>query len=320
MGSKSSKPKNAPQATARPKLKIFQDKYETVEEVSVALKKSGLESCQLVVGIDFTKSNTWTGEISFNGKSFLSLSSLMKSGAGQSLHSLDGPPNPYLVTLSLVARTLEAFDDDHLIPCYGFGDSSTGADAVFSLKAGNEPARGLEDLLMTYRQVTPHINLAGPTSFAPIIRQAMRDVFYSGMQFTVLLIVADGQISPSCVQDTEKAIVDASQFPMSIIVIGVGDGPWDKMKEFDDRLPQRLWDNFQFVEFQKTMMASYSSPQEQREADFMLHAFMELPDQYRSAEHLIGQAAAGNVSWAVHATPDTILRNPPYDFQGLQGQ
>merc|ERR1711935_123204 len=51
------------------------------------------------------------------------------------------------------------------------------------------------------------------------------------------------------------------------------------MDKFDDELPERRFDNFQFVDF-NTVFMKY--PKEKVETAFATHALMEVPDQYKA--------------------------------------
>ncbi|XP_019443683.1 PREDICTED: E3 ubiquitin-protein ligase RGLG2-like isoform X1 [Lupinus angustifolius] len=258
------------------KYTLIPDNFTTtLEQVTTALRNEGLESSNLIFGIDFTKSNEWSGRVSFDKRS---------------LHAIGDTPNPYEKAISIIGKTLAPFDDDNLIPCFGFGDVTTHDQEVFSFHSDHSPCHGFEEVLACYQKIVPYLKLSGPTSYAPVIEAAIDIVDKNHGQFHVLVIIADGQVTRSVnIRDGEispqeektyKAIVDASAYPLAIVLVGVGDGPWQDMKKFDDKIQARDFDNFQFVNF--TGIISKNISPSEKETAFALAALMEIPFQYKA--------------------------------------
>jgi E3 ubiquitin-protein ligase RGLG len=83
--------------------------------------------------------------------------------------------------------------------------------------------RGRDDLVATYRETIPYQTLSGPTTFIPLINDAVERC-KTTKKYHILLIITDG-----AVQDEEKhyeCLTNASHYPLSIVCVGVGDGPW----------------------------------------------------------------------------------------------
>ncbi|KAK8497659.1 hypothetical protein V6N13_141274 [Hibiscus sabdariffa] len=290
--------------SAKQKYGFIPDNFSTLDQVTKALREAGLESSNLILGIDFTKSNEWTGRVSFNNRS---------------LHEIGDTPNPYEKAITIIGKTLAPFDEDNLIPCFGFGDATTRDTGVFSFHSDHSSCYGFEEVLDCYRKIVPNLRLAGPTSYAPVIDAAVDIVENSGGQFHVLVIIADGQVTRSVdtsdrelspqEEKTISAIVNASLYPLAIVLVGVGDGPWDDMKKFDDKIPSRDFDNFQFVDF-TGIMAKYTS-QKEKETAFALAALMEIPLQYKACVELgiLGQRT-GKAKKVVPRPPPVSYRRP----------
>ena len=96
----------------RKKAVAIPDRFETLEELQEALRTAGLESSNLIIGIDYTKSNLTQGKRTFASRS---LHDCSVKAAGRRIL------NPYQQVISIIGKTLQPFDDDNKIPVYGFG-------------------------------------------------------------------------------------------------------------------------------------------------------------------------------------------------------
>jgi hypothetical protein len=262
----SCKPEKKPtkgKTIVKPNSKRIVDRFHTYDQLEKALRDGGLESSNLIVGVDFTRSNTNNGGYPYC--------------QNENLHALGPNLNLYQQVIMIMGKTLEHFDDDNLIPTYGFGDLSTTDKSVFSFLrdpyTGEErPCNTFNEVLSVYSNIVSGIKMSGPTNFAPLIYKAI-DIVKQTRSYHILLIVCDGQISNEA--DTTKAIVAASKYPLSIICVGVGKADFTMMEHFDDSIEDRDFDNFQFVNFYKVMKDC-----ENEEVEFARHALMEVPSQF----------------------------------------
>ena len=185
-------------------------------------------SINLTIGIDFTGSNGIYTQ-------------------SNSLHYLNNGMNDYEKAIRSCGDILANYDDDKLFPVFGFGFkfSNSSNHSLGSYSLDNYPINNnikdpniktIDNVLKEYRKFITTIRLFGPTNFAPMIndlnRVAKKDLEKGlKMNYNILLILTDGQIT-----DTDKtidALVEASFLPISVIIVGIGNGDFENMKLLD---------------------------------------------------------------------------------------
>lgn len=92
---------------------------------------------------------------------------------------------------------------------------------------------GLTNVFNAYKFAITQTGLAGPTYFQHILK-ALLGYVQQCLQFQMyhcLLILTDGDIHD--MGETTDLIVELSKFPVSIIIVGVGNEDFEKMKFLD---------------------------------------------------------------------------------------
>ncbi|KAG9333068.1 hypothetical protein JZ751_013536 [Albula glossodonta] len=181
--------------------------------------------CQVnfTVGVDFTGSNG-------DPRSPDSLHYISPQGV-----------NEYLSAIWSVGQVVQDYDSDKMFPAFGFGAQippswQVSHEFPLNFNPSNPFCAAIEGVVEAYRQCLPQVKLYGPTNFSPIINHVARFAAQAAQQKTasqyfVLLIITDGVITD--LDQTSSAIVNASQLPMSIIIIGVGGADFSAMEFLD---------------------------------------------------------------------------------------
>ncbi|KAH7351773.1 hypothetical protein KP509_19G013600 [Ceratopteris richardii] len=157
-----------------------------------------------------------------------------------SLHYIDptGRLNAYQGAICAVGEVLEHYDTDRRFAVWGFGGKPSPEQPVshcFNLCRDSEEVVGVAGILEAYSQGIRSIRLAGPTIFGPVIEKASsiakQAVDRNDRKYVVLLIITDGVITD--LQESINALVHASSFPMSVLIVGVGGADFSEMEHLD---------------------------------------------------------------------------------------
>jgi hypothetical protein len=189
--------------------------------------RSGM-NINLTIGIDFTGSN-------------------LPYTQSNSYHYLKKGMNDYEKAIRSCGDILANYDNDQLFPVFGFGfkfsNSNNNSFGIYSLDNYpinnniNDPnIKTIDNVLKEYRKFITTIKLFGPTNFAPMINDLNRVVKKDltnelVMNYNLLMILTDGQITD--MDNTIDALVEASFLPISVIIVGIGNGDFGNMNILD---------------------------------------------------------------------------------------
>ncbi|CAH9106845.1 unnamed protein product [Cuscuta europaea] len=165
-----------------------------------------------------------------------------------SLHYNDpsGRPNAYQRAITEVGGILQFYDSDKHFPAWGFGARPIDGPVshCFNLNGSNSycEVEGIHGIMMAYISALFNVSLAGPTLFGPVINAGAQIAGQSAerkeRKYFVLLIITDGVITD--LEETKDAIINASDLPLSILIIGVGGADFKEMEILDADKKDRL--------------------------------------------------------------------------------
>ena len=196
---------------------------------------------KLSIGIDYTSSNKLPNDPS-------------------SLHFLGGE-NDYEKAIKACGLIIAYYDYNQLFPVYGFGaiiENEKIPNMCFNVNFKNNPEiYTIDNVIYEYHNSFKHLVLAGPTNFAPKMKQVIGYIRRENniLRYNVLLILTDGIITD--MNETIDTLVEASFLPLSVVIIGIGNDHFEEMKILDgnenplinSKGEKRLRDLAQFIPF-----------------------------------------------------------------------
>lgn len=163
-----------------------------------------------------------------------------------SLHAIkpDGSLNQYQEAIQKVGEIILNYDYDKMIPLFGFGakphfPNLFQAQVSHCFPLSGDPNQtevyGLKGIFEMYAHAMNYIDFSGPTLIHPIIEKskeiARECKTLEKSIYNILMILTDGEIYE--LDATITSIINASDLPLSIIIVGIGTSDFGKLVTLD---------------------------------------------------------------------------------------
>lgn len=151
-----------------------------------------------------------------------------------------GHLNPYERAILSVGGVLTSYTNKSHFPVFGFGGLPKGQSVSHCFPLAPEHTSvahipGIDGVMAQYRYALQNTTLSGPTFFAELINtacaMAMEPFRPDHQHYTTLLIITDGMINDMAL--TVDAVIRASDKPLSIVIVGVGNADFTNMNTLD---------------------------------------------------------------------------------------
>ena len=186
-----------------------------------------------------------------------------------SYHYINGrTPNDYEKVILDCCSIVSDYDADQLFPVFGFGgippNNRGKVSHIFNINFKEEPEiDGFDQIIPTYKNSLKQIKLSNPCYFAPLLKSVYNRIKENENNpeyidhYFILMILTNGIIND--LQETIDILIDCSYIPLSVIIIGIGNGDFANMVKLDgdeellvsSKGETRKRDLVQFVEYNK---------------------------------------------------------------------
>jgi hypothetical protein len=208
---------------SHPKKALVRSRYPRPEFVDYLSQGTHVS---LAVAIDFTARN----------------GDPRQPGTPHYFHSPESPQwNDYEKALFAVGSLLAKYDSDQRFPVWGFGAKYQNIVRHCFQCGIEDEVEGVQGMMDAYRGVfrTP-LTMSYPTNLVEIIQTAASYARHKeeiadeegGLSYTILLVLTSGCVEN--INETKRTLLEASEDPLSIVVVGIGDADFTEMQFLEE--------------------------------------------------------------------------------------